>query len=131
MAVNLSPIGGVAGQFFDNNGNPLSGGKIFTYAAGTTTNQATYTSATGVTAHTNPIILDAAGRVPGGEIWLTDGLSYKFVIKTSTDVLIGTFDNIAGINSNFQLHDPRRNPNGYGRSDGLYINHNVLRCWYK
>ena len=101
MAVNLSPIGGVAGQFFDNNGNPLSGGKIFTYAAGTTTNQATYTSATGVTAHTNPIILDAAGRVPGGEIWLTDGLSYKFVIKTNLDVLIGTFDNIAGINSNF------------------------------
>lgn len=101
MAVNLSPIGGVAGQFFDNNGNPLSGGKIFTYAAGTTTNQATYTSATGVTAHTNPIILDAAGRVPGGEIWLTDGLSYKFVIKTSTDVLIGTYDNIVGINSNF------------------------------
>jgi len=101
MAVNLSPMGGVAGQFFDNNGNPLSGGKIFTYAAGTTTNQATYTSATGVTAHTNPIILDAAGRVPSGEIWLTDGLQYKFVIKTSTDVLIGTYDNIIGINSNF------------------------------
>ena len=101
MAVNLSPVGGVAGQFFDNNGDPLSGGKIFTYAAGTTTNQATYTSAAGVTAHSNPIILDAAGRVPGGEIWLTDGLQYKFVIKTSTDVLIGTFDNIIGINSNF------------------------------
>jgi hypothetical protein len=94
-------VGGVAGQFFDNNGNPLSGGKIFTYAAGTTTNQVTYTSATGVTAHSNPIILDAAGRVPGGEIWLTDGLQYKFVIKTSTDVLIGTYDNIIGINSNF------------------------------
>jgi hypothetical protein len=101
MAVNLSPIGGVAGQFFDNNGNPLAGGKIFTYAAGTTTNQATYTSASGVIAHSNPIILDAAGRVPSGEIWLTDGLQYKFVIKTSTDVLIGTYDNIIGINSNF------------------------------
>jgi len=101
MAVNLSPIGGVAGQFFDNNGNPLAGGKIYTYAAGTTTNQATYTSASGIIAHSNPIILDAAGRVPSGEIWLTDGLQYKFVIKTSLDVLIGTFDNIAGINSNF------------------------------
>lgn len=101
MAVNLSPIGGVAGQFFDNNGNPLAGGKIYTYAAGTTTPQVTYTSATGVTAHTNPIILDAAGRVPGGEIWLTDGLQYKFVIKTSDDVLIGSYDNIIGINSNF------------------------------
>jgi hypothetical protein len=98
MAVNLSPAGGVAAQFFDNSGNPLSGGKIYTYAAGTTTNQATYTSSSGSTAHTNPIILDSAGRVPGGEIWLTDQVSYKFVIRTSTDVLIGTYDNIIGIN---------------------------------
>ena len=101
MAVNLSPIGGVAGQFFDNNGNPLTGGKIYTYTAGTSTNQATYTSAAGFTAHTNPIILDAGGRVPSGEIWLTDGLQYKFVLKTSTDTLIGTYDNVVGINSNF------------------------------
>ena len=101
MAVNLSPIGGVAAQFLDNSGNPLSGGKIFTYAAGTTTPQATYTSSSGVTAHSNPIILDAAGRVPSGEIWLTDGLQYKFLIKTSADVHIGSYDNIIGINSNF------------------------------
>jgi hypothetical protein len=101
MAVNLSPIGGVAAQFFNNNGVILSGGKIFTYSAGTTTNQATYTSAAGTIAHTNPIILDSAGRVPSGEIWLTDSLQYKFVIKDSADVLIGTYDNIIGINSNF------------------------------
>jgi hypothetical protein len=98
MSVNPSPIAGFAGQFFDNNGIILSGGKIFTYAAGTTTPQASYTSATGVTPHTNPIVLDSAGRVPGGEIWLTDSLIYKFVIETSTNVLIGTFDNVAGIN---------------------------------
>ena len=41
MAVNLSPVGGVAAQFFDNSGNVLTGGKIYTYAAGTTTPQAT------------------------------------------------------------------------------------------
>lgn len=99
MAVNLSPYGGVGAQFFSNNGVPLAGGKIFTYAAGTTTPQATYTSASGSTAHANPIILDAAGRVPGGEIWLTDGLQYKFVLKDSNDVLIATYDNIEGINS--------------------------------
>jgi hypothetical protein len=73
----------------------LAGGKVYTYAAGTTTPQATYTSSTGATAHTNPIILDAAGRVPGGEIWLTNGSSYKFVIYTSTNVLIGSYDNIS------------------------------------
>jgi hypothetical protein len=101
MTVLLSPVGGVAAQFFDNNGNPLSGGKLFSYAAGTTTPAATYTSSLGVTAHTNPIILDAGGRVPGGEIWLTDGVIYKFVLQTSTNVLIATYDNIVGINSNF------------------------------
>ena len=101
MAVLLSPVGGVAGQFFDNNGAPLSGGKMYTYVAGTTTPQATYTSSSGITAHANPIVLDSGGRVPGGEIWLTDGLQYKFVLKTSTDVLIGTYDNVNGIpNSN-------------------------------
>jgi len=101
MSVNPSPIGGFAAQFFDNNGVILSGGKIYTYAAGTTTPQAVYTSASGVTPHANPIILDSAGRVPGGEIWLTDGLVYKFVIETATAILIGTYDNITGVNSNF------------------------------
>ena len=102
MAVNLSPVGGVAAQFFTNSGAVLTGGKIFTYAAGTTTPQATYTSSQGNVPWTNPIVLDAAGRVPsGGEIWLTDGLIYKFVLKDSNDVLIATYDNISGINSNF------------------------------
>ena len=94
-AVNLSAFGGVGWQFFDNNGDPLTGGKIYTYLAGTTTPQATYTSATGVSAHTNPIILDSAGRVPGGEIWLTASTLYKFVLKTSDDTTIATYDNVA------------------------------------
>ena len=100
MAVNLSPIGGVAGQFFDNNGNPLVGGKLFTYAAGTTTPQTTFTTSTGSTPNSNPIILNGGGRVPS-EIWLTDGFAYKFVLYSSTDQLIGSWDNISGINSNF------------------------------
>jgi hypothetical protein len=101
MAVNLSPVGGVAAQFFTNSGAPLTGGKIFTYAAGTTTPQASYTTSQGNVAWTNPIVLDAAGRVPsGGEIWLTDGLIYKFILKDANDVLIATYDNITGINSN-------------------------------
>jgi len=101
MAVNLSPVGGVAAQFFTNTGAVLTGGKLYTYAAGTTTPAATYTSSNGLTAWTNPVVLDAAGRVPsGGEIWLTDGIIYKFVLKDSNDVLIATYDNITGINSN-------------------------------
>jgi hypothetical protein len=102
MAVNLSPVGGVAAQFFDNSGQVLTGGLLYTYAAGTTTPAITYTSSTGLTAHTNPIVLDAAGRVSnGGEIWLTDGVSYKFILQDQFAVQIATYDNIVGINSNF------------------------------
>lgn len=102
MAVNLSPVGGVAAQFFDNSGNVLTGGKIYTYLAGTTTPTTTYTTSSGIVAWSNPIVLDASGRVSGsGEIWLTDSIQYKFVLKDSNDVLIATYDNITGINSNF------------------------------
>jgi len=96
MAVFLSPVGGAAAQFFTNSGVILSGGKLFTYAAGTTTPKATYTSSSGNTPHTNPIILDSAGRVPGGEIWLSIS-PYKFALYTSANVLIATYDNISGI----------------------------------
>lgn len=96
MAVFLSPVGGAGAQFFDNSGYPLTGGKLYTYAAGTTTPQTTYTTSAGNVARTNPIVLDAAGRVPGsGEIWLTSQ-AYKFVLHTSADVLIATYDNIVG-----------------------------------
>lgn len=95
MAVNLSFIGGAGWQFLDDDGNPLSGGKIYTYAAGTTTPQTTYTSRTGAIANTNPIILDAAGRTPE-QIWSTEGLLYKYVVADSSDVIIRTWDNIGG-----------------------------------
>lgn len=97
MAVNLSLIGGAGWQFFDDNGTPLSGGFLHTYAAGTTTPQDTYTTSAGNVAHANPVTLDSAGRVPsGGEIWLTDGDLYKFVLKTSTGALLATWDNVSG-----------------------------------
>ena len=102
MAVNLSPVGGVAAQFFDNSGNVLTGGLLYTYFAGTTTPATTYTTNLGITAHPNPIVLNAAGRVPdSGEIWLSDGILYKFSLQDQNSVQIATYDNIDGINSNF------------------------------
>lgn len=95
--VFISSFGGVATQFFDNNGVPLVGGKIFSYLAGTTTPAPVYTNSTGNTPHTNPIILNSAGRVPGGEIWQPGGTNYKFAVYTSNDVLIATYDNIGTI----------------------------------
>jgi hypothetical protein len=94
MSVTLSLFAGAGAQFLDNSGNVLTGGLIYAYNAGTTTPLATYTSNLGNSAHPNPIVLDAAGRVPGGEIWLTIGFGYKFLLKDANNVLIGTYDNI-------------------------------------
>jgi hypothetical protein len=96
MAVNLSPLAGAGWQFFTNYGSVLTGGKLETYLAGTTTPATTYTSSSGGTANTNPIVLDSAGRPPS-EVWLTTGVSYKFILKDSAGTLIGTYDNISGI----------------------------------
>jgi hypothetical protein len=97
--VYISPVGGVAAQFFDNSGNVLTGGKLYTYQAGTTTPQASYTTSAGNVARTNPIVLNAAGRVPdSGEIWITSQ-AYKFVLETSTNVLIATYDNVVAAGS--------------------------------
>jgi hypothetical protein len=95
MAVNLSPIGN-GFQFFNNDGLPLNAGKIFTYQAGSTTPLSTFTDSSGLIANTNPIILGTDGRPPS-TIWLTNGFFYKFVLATSANVTIQTYDNLYGI----------------------------------
>ena len=93
MAVTLSPLAGAGWQFFDNDGIPLSGGLLYSYAAGTSTPLATYTSFSGSIQNSNPIVLDSAGRVPN-EVWITYGYGYKFILQNSSFVQIGTWDNI-------------------------------------
>lgn len=88
-AVLLTPL---TGQFFDNNGNPLVGGLIYSYVAGTNTPQASYTDASGSTPAANPVVLDSAGRA---DIW-GSGV-YKFVIKDSVGNTIDTIDNLTAI----------------------------------
>ena len=95
MTVNLSLFAGAGWQFFDNSGVPLSGGLIYTYLAGTTTPATTYTSSAGNVANTNPIVLNSAGRPPS-DVWLTTTSVYKFILKNSSAVTIGTYDNIFG-----------------------------------
>jgi hypothetical protein len=75
--------------FYDDNGDPLSGGKVYTYVAGTTTPKLAYTSSTGLVALPNPVILDSAGRA---QIWLTG--TYTIVVKDSLGNTIQTTDNI-------------------------------------
>jgi hypothetical protein len=93
--VHLSPVGN-AFQFLDANAKPLNAGQLFTYAAGTSTPQATYTDAGGSIQNTNPIVLGTDGRVPL-EVWLIDGLSYKFILKDSLGNTVGTWDNLYGV----------------------------------
>ncbi len=95
MSVNLSPIGnGVS--FLGTTGLPLSGGKIYTYQAGSSTPLATYTTINGTIANANPIILGTDGRTPN-EIWLTYGYNYKFILQDSVGSTIATYDNLYGI----------------------------------
>lgn len=88
MAV-LSPAAKTA--FVDAAGEPLVGGLLYTYIAGTTTPQTTYTDSTAVTANTNPIVLDSRGEA---NVWLGSAI-YKFVLKDSVGALIWSVDNIS------------------------------------
>ncbi len=78
-------------QFTTAAGVPLSGGKVYTYVAGTTTPQATFTDYTGVTPNTNPVILNSRGEA---NIWLGSAL-YKFRLTDVNDVEIWTVDYIS------------------------------------
>ena len=76
--------------FVDGAGQPCSGCKLYSYAAGTTTPLATYVDASGVSTNTNPITLDAAG---GANIWMGTN-SYKFVLKDALGNTIWTVDQV-------------------------------------
>ena len=79
-------------QYFTAGGIPLVGGKVYTYAAGTTTPLATYTTAAASTPNTNPVILDSRGEA---SIFFS-AANYKIVVKDSLDSTIWTQDNLAG-----------------------------------
>lgn len=87
-------------QFLDANGDPLVGGKVYTYEAGTTTPKATYIDQLETTPNTNPIILDSRGEAV---IRLAAG-SYKYKVDDADDVNIYTVDNVN--NTTGSLTDP-------------------------
>lgn len=88
MATSFAPV---LLQLFDDYGELLAGGLVYTYEAGTTTPLATYTDLAGAVPNANPVVLDASGRAT---IRLTDGVAYKYIVKTSADVTVQTQDNI-------------------------------------
>lgn len=82
----------VKARFLDENGDPLSGGKLYSYIAGTTTPLGTF-SDDEVTPNTNPVILDSDGYA---DIWLASASIYKFKLDDANDVTQWTVDNIPG-----------------------------------
>jgi hypothetical protein len=74
VPVSLGPM--PRATFFSATG-PLANGYVCTYAAGTSTPQATYTDSTGLVANANPVVLDANGSA---SIWFTAS-AYKIVLR--------------------------------------------------
>lgn len=104
-------------QFFDNNGDPLAGGKVYTYEAGTTTPLATYTDETGGTANPNPVILDSAGRA---NIWLATTDLYYWELEDSAGNQIWTADNIGTVSGTADVSGPASSTdNAVVRFDGV------------
>ena len=82
-------------KFFDANGVPLAGGKLYSYIASTSTLQATFTDQTELTQNANPLVLDANGE---GSVWI-NGNAYKFVLQDSNGITIWTVDNVSSVNA--------------------------------
>jgi hypothetical protein len=93
--VRISPVFNDAQ--FTSNGSLLAGGKIYTFAANSNTQQkTTYTDNSGKIENTNPIILDSSGRLPN-ELWLIENLGYKLILTDRANNTITTHDNVLGL----------------------------------
>jgi len=97
MIATLSPSPKM--QFFTAAGVPLVGGKLYTYASGTTVPAATYTTSAATTANANPVILNSRGEA---DVWFGPS-RYTLVLKDANDNLIWTAD---GINSMVGAQNP-------------------------
>jgi hypothetical protein len=87
------PLRWVNLQFTDEDGNPLAGGKVYSYEAGTSTAAPLYTDVDYFIPYSNPIILGDDGRPSGAVFMLPQG--YKIEVYDADDVLQYTLDDIS------------------------------------
>lgn len=90
------PLVNAAQKYQGPNGFIPAGGKLFSFAAGTNTPQATYTDQGAGTPNANPTILDANGHA---NIWITNQ-GYKLQLQSSTGTILWTIDNVYLIEPN-------------------------------
>ncbi|OJV41828.1 MAG: hypothetical protein BGO25_19515 [Acidobacteriales bacterium 59-55] len=88
----LKPLPFPVFRALDQSGKPLAGGLLYSYTAGTSTPQATYTDASGVTPNTNPVVLDSTGSA---KVFLSNS-AYKFILEDQFGVIQWTVDDIVG-----------------------------------
>lgn len=116
----LAPV--LKHKFTDANDNPLAGGLLYTYVAGTSTPTTTYQDADGATPNTNPIVLDAGGEC---NLWIPDGFSFKFVLKNADDVTQWTQDKVTnpgqGSDGNTILYGSGAPDDSLGEDGNFYI----------
>jgi hypothetical protein len=74
-------------------GLALPMGKLFSFIAGTSTQQATYIDSTQTTQNTNPVILNANGQA---SVWLDPTKTYKFILQDAFGNQFGSTDNVQG-----------------------------------
>lgn len=79
-------------QFFDNDGNPLAGGFLTFYAAGTVNLQDTFTDSDLLVANTNPVELSSSGRAV---IYFSPTPAYKCICTDADLVELWSQDNIS------------------------------------
>lgn len=80
--------------FQDNAWNPLVGGQIFTYAAGTLTPKATYQDSALTVLNTNPVVVNARGEA----LMFGDG-AYRIIAKDSSGNTLYDVDNVESASS--------------------------------
>jgi len=130
-AVSISPL---PKQQFDQCGAPCANCLLFTYAAGTTNKLATYTSSSGSTPNTNPIVLDSNGQA---DVYMTNTSLYKFVLSAAGDTdppsnAYWTEDNLYGVQSVYSGYSfpsagiPNSNGTSYASSYGVTGSGNVV-----
>lgn len=96
--MSTGPIFAPVFRYLDSNGDPLAGGKVYFYAAGTSTPKDTYSDYDGSVPNTNPVILDARG-----EANIRGAGLYKIAVYSADDVLIETQDNISATNDSTEI----------------------------
>lgn len=116
MTASLSGVFSV--QQFTDIGDPLVGGRLYTYEPSTTTHKTAYTNAAATVAHTYTsdglggqyIALDSRGELPAG-LFLTAG-GYDLALKTAAGATVWTRRAIGGSDTGNTLRADLIDPSG-------------------